>query len=53
MILKAWMRKLNLLYKKSLTIRPEIHPWGFTNEELKKASSLTTLGEAYRTGIRF
>ena len=39
-------RRLDLLYKHSLFLKPEIHPWGVTPEELSAASRLTTLGHA-------
>lgn len=43
-------KRLNLLYKASRFIIPEIHPWGVTPEELEKASQLTTIGHARITG---
>ena len=44
-------RRLDLLYDKSKFIKPEIHPWGITPEELAVASRLTTLGYARDHGI--
>lgn len=44
-------RRLNLLYDKSKFIKPEIHPWGITPEELAAASRLTTIGSARDHGI--
>lgn len=44
-------RRLNLLYDKSKFLKPEIHPWGITPEELTAASQLTTLGHARDHGI--
>jgi predicted nucleotidyltransferase len=46
-------QRLRTLYKAARFIEPEVHPWGVTNEELKKASRLTTLGYACESGIRF
>ena len=39
-------RRLDLLYRYSRFLKPEIHPWGITPEELKAASRLTTIGFA-------
>lgn len=39
-------RRLDLLYCYSRFLKPEIHPWGFTPEELDIASHLTTIGFA-------
>lgn len=39
-------RRLDLLYKHSRFLKPEIHPWGVTPEELQAASRLTKLGHA-------
>jgi hypothetical protein len=46
-------QRLDLLYEAKGFIEPPIHPWGFTPEELEKASELTTLGYARTAGIRF
>lgn len=46
-------KRLDILYKASSFIQPDIHPWGFTKEELRKASLLTTLGQVRLTGYRF
>ena len=46
-------QRLDLLYHRSIHIRPEIHPWGFTPEEIQAASELTTWGYARKAGIRF
>jgi len=46
-------QRLDLLYEKSLQIRPEIHPWGFTPEEIERASELTTVGYVRTAGFRF
>jgi predicted nucleotidyltransferase len=45
--------RLDMLYRASEDIMPEIHPWAFTSDELKKASSLTTWGYARDNGIQF
>ena len=45
--------RLDLLYKASAFIEPEIHPWAFTNEELNQKSELTTWGYARTSGFRF
>ncbi len=46
-------KRLDILYKAGQFIEPDIHPWGVTNEELKKASHLTLMGYARDNGIRF
>ncbi len=46
-------QRLDILYHASVSIDPEIHPWGFTTDELAKASRLTTLGYARESGYRF
>lgn len=46
-------RRLTLLYDRSKFIKPEIHPWGITPEELAAASRLTTIGSARDHGITF
>jgi uncharacterized protein len=46
-------RRLNLLYKASSQVEPDIHPWGFTPKELKAASHLTLLGYARDHGVHF
>ncbi len=46
-------QRLDLLYSKSIHIRPIIHPWGFTAEELASKSHLTFIGDAREKGIRF
>ncbi len=50
---KRWNedRRLTLLYDRSKFIKPEIHPWGITPEELSAASRLTTIGFARDYGI--
>jgi hypothetical protein len=45
--------RLDILYDAAKEIEPEIHPWGFTAQELKKASRLTPLGYVRDAGIRF
>jgi len=45
--------RLLMLYKARREIEPEVHPWGFTKEELDQASELTTLGYARTSGFRF
>ena len=42
--------RLDILYKASRFIKPEIHPWGVTQDELEKASALTTIGDAREKG---
>jgi len=44
-------KRLDLLYKASRFIIPEIHPWGITPQELKQASELTTIGHARISGM--
>jgi predicted nucleotidyltransferase len=44
--------RLDVLYRASTFITPEIHPWGTTSQELAQASTLTTLGLARETGVR-
>jgi len=46
-------QRLDVLYQARRYIEPEIHPWGFTPEELQKASKLTTLGHARDQGYHF
>lgn len=46
-------QRLSLLYDARTFDEPIVHPWGFTNEELEKASPLTTLGYARDHGYRF
>lgn len=46
-------QRLDILYDASNNIEPEIHPWGFTKQELEKASRLTTLGYVRNSGYRF
>lgn len=36
--------RLDILYKASRFIEPDIHPWGVTQDELNKADSQSTLG---------
>ena len=50
---KRWNedRRLTLLYDRSKFIKPEIHPWGITPEELSTAGRLTTIGFARDHGI--
>ena len=45
--------RMNILYDAADHIEPPVHAWGLTNEELKKASRLTTWGDARLRGIRF
>lgn len=45
--------RLDLLYDAAWKTEPEVHPWGFTSQELRQASRLTTLGYARDKGIRF
>lgn len=46
-------KRLDILYKASRFISPEIHPWGATSDEIDKASSLTTIGNIRSSGIAF
>jgi predicted nucleotidyltransferase len=46
-------QRLDILYDAAENIEPVIHPWGFSNEELEKASELTTLWYVRTAGIRF
>lgn len=46
-------KRLDILYRASRFIKPEIHPWGVTNEELTKASKYSTVGFAKNHGIYF
>ncbi len=46
-------QRLDILYKASRFIRPEIHPWGITSKELESASKLTTIGNIKSTGISY
>lgn len=46
-------RRLDVLYKATGKIEADIHPWGFTQEELQTASHLTLLGYARDHGIHF
>lgn len=46
-------KRLDLLYKSSRFIKPEIHPWGVTPDEMKHASELTTIGDIRNTGISY
>ena len=45
--------RLDILDVAAEGIVPEVHPWGFTPDELKKAHRLTTLGYAREKGVRF
>lgn len=45
--------RLTLLYRASRFIEPDIHPWGFTPEELQQASHLTPIGYVRDKGFRF
>ena len=45
--------RLDLLYKTSQFMQPEIHPWGYTQQELQQASRLSLLGHARDTGTKF
>jgi hypothetical protein len=45
--------RLDILYDASVFMRPEIHPWGFTREELNQADKTSALGQARIMGIRF
>jgi len=45
--------RLDVLYKASRFISPEIHPWGVTPEELSKADKQSTLGAARESGKQF
>lgn len=49
----AWdeEKRLDVLYKASRFIMPEIHPWAVTPKELKQASELTTIGYARTSGM--
>ena len=46
-------QRLDILYDATDDIQPDIHPWGFTKEELQTASHLTLLGYARDHGIHF
>ena len=46
-------KRLDILYKASRFISPEIHPWGVTPEELNAADSQSTLGTAREFGGQF
>lgn len=43
-------KRLDLLYKASRFIEPEIHPWGFTQKELDNADPQSTIGYAKTYG---
>ena len=45
--------RLDILYKASRFISPEIHPWGVTPDELSSADSQSTLGAARELGNQF
>jgi predicted nucleotidyltransferase len=45
--------RLDILYALTRDSAVEIHPWGFTQEELNTASPLTTVGYARDSGFRF
>jgi len=45
--------RLDILYEGSRFIKPDIHPWGFTPEELQQASHLTPIGYVRDKGFRF
>jgi predicted nucleotidyltransferase len=45
--------RLDILEAAAESIEPEIHPWGFTPEEIEQASELTSLGYARKAGVRF
>ncbi|PIY80238.1 MAG: hypothetical protein COY80_04040 [Candidatus Pacebacteria bacterium CG_4_10_14_0_8_um_filter_42_14] len=44
--------RLDILYKASRFISPEIHPWGVTTEELAHADKQSTLGSARKIGTQ-
>ena len=44
--------RLDILDAAAEGIVPDVHPWGFTPDELRKASRLTTVGYAREEGIR-
>lgn len=44
-------KRLDMLYRASRFIEPEIHPWGVTPDELKSAESTTLLGYIRDSGI--
>jgi uncharacterized protein len=50
---KGWDedKRLDVLYKASRFIDPEIHPWAVTSSEWEKASNLSILGQARKTGV--
>ncbi len=46
-------KRLDILYRASRFISPEIHPWGVTPEELSAADNQSTLGTARKFGGQF
>ena len=46
-------KRLDILYKASMFIVPEIHPWGVTPEEFAAADPQSTIGHARQEGYRF
>ena len=45
--------RLDVLYRASRFIAPDIHPWGVTKEELNRANKQSTLGYARFYGKHF
>ena len=45
--------RLDILDAAAEGIVPDVHPWGFTPDELRNASRLTTVGYAREQGVRF
>jgi predicted nucleotidyltransferase len=43
-------QRLDLLYLQSAFIEPEIHPWGYTAEEIKTLHPQSTIGMAVNNG---
>lgn len=44
-------KRLDFLYDLTKGLRPDFHPYGFTKNELEKASPLTSLSEIKKYGI--
>lgn len=46
-------QRLDILYEARQLVEPEVHPWGFTQDELRQAGNLTTLGYVRDHGLPF
>lgn len=44
-------KRLDILYDLTQDLYPDFHPYGFSPEEIKKVSPLSTLYEALKTGV--